>query len=83
MYLQVNMCCILPLMCSRYDPKTDTWTLVAPISSPRDAVGVCVLGDRVFAVGGYDGHNYLNEVESYDPQANEWTKVYYLCTHTS
>ena len=51
------------------------WTLVAPISSPRDAVGVCILGDRLYAVGGYDGQQYLNEVESYDPQSNEWTKV--------
>ena len=59
----------------RYDPKTDTWTLVASIASPRDAVGVCVLGDKLFAVGGYDGQQYLNDVESYEPQANEWVKV--------
>src|SRR6218665_2939445 len=58
-----------------YDCKTDTWTLVAPISSPRDAVGVCVLGDRLYAVGGYDGQQYLNDVESYDAQNNEWTEV--------
>ena len=59
----------------RYDPKTDTWTLVAPISSPRDAVGVCMLGDKLYSVGGYDGQQYLNDVECYDPQSNEWTKV--------
>lgn len=64
----------------RYDCKTDTWTLVAPISSPRDAVGVCLLGDKLYAVGGYDGQQYLNEVECYDPQLNEWTKVAPLCT---
>lgn len=59
----------------RYDPKTDTWTLVAPISSPRDAVGVCLLGDKLYAVGGYGGQQSLNEVEAYDPQTNEWSKV--------
>lgn len=63
----------------RYDPKTDTWTVVAPISSARDAVGVCLLGDRLYAVGGYDGQQYLNEVESYDAQNNEWTEVAPLC----
>ena len=63
------------LCVSRYDPKTDSWTLVAPISSPRDAVGVCLLGDKLYAVGGYDGQVYLNDVECYDPQSNEWTKV--------
>lgn len=63
----------------RYDCKTDTWTTVAPICSPRDAVGVCVLGDRLYAVGGYDGQQYLNEVEAYDAHNNEWTKVAPLC----
>ncbi len=63
------------LVFGRYDPKTDTWTLVAPISSPRDAVGVCLLGDKIYAVGGYDGQQYLNDVECYDPQSNEWSKV--------
>lgn len=48
---------------------------MAPISTPRDAVGVCLLGDKLYAVGGYDGQQYLNEVEAYDPQTNEWTKV--------
>jgi len=64
----------------RYDPKTDTWTLVAPISSPRDAVGVCVLGDKLYAVGGYDGSVYLSDTECYDPQLNAWNKVASLCT---
>jgi kelch-like protein 1/4/5 len=59
----------------RYDPKTDQWTMIANISSPRDAVGVCILGDRVFAVGGYDGQHYLQDVESFDPVLNEWSKV--------
>uniref|UniRef100_A0A8C6UVL9 Kelch-like family member 5 n=1 Tax=Neogobius melanostomus TaxID=47308 RepID=A0A8C6UVL9_9GOBI len=63
----------------RYDPQTDVWTAVAPMSVSRDAVGVCLLGDRLFAVGGYDGQVYLNTVEAYDPQTNEWTQVAPLC----
>lgn len=59
----------------RYDYKTDTWTMVAPMSVPRDAVGVCVLGDRLMAVGGYDGQQYLTLVEAYDPHLNEWEPV--------
>lgn len=61
----------------RYDPQTDVWTAVAPMSISRDAVGVCLLGDRLYAVGGYDGQVYLNTVEAYDPQTNEWTQVLY------
>ncbi|XP_043548868.1 kelch-like protein 5 isoform X3 [Chiloscyllium plagiosum] len=63
----------------RYDPKTDTWTAVAPMSISKDAVGVCLLGDRLYAVGGYDGQSYLNSVEAYDPQTNEWMQVAPLC----
>ncbi|XP_023189835.1 kelch-like protein 5 [Xiphophorus maculatus] len=63
----------------RYDPQTDVWTTVAPMSISRDAVGVCLLGDRLYAVGGYDGQVYLNTVEAYDPQTNEWTQVASLC----
>lgn len=63
----------------RYDPKTDMWTAVAPMSLSRDAVGVCLLGDRLYAVGGYDGQVYLNTVEAYDPQTNEWTQVNTYC----
>uniref|UniRef100_A0A8C9VS48 Kelch-like family member 5 n=1 Tax=Scleropages formosus TaxID=113540 RepID=A0A8C9VS48_SCLFO len=63
----------------RYDPKTDTWTTAAPMRVSRDAVGVCLLGDRLYAVGGYDGQTYLNAVEAYDPQTNEWTQVAPLC----
>uniref|UniRef100_A0A803TYW9 BTB domain-containing protein n=1 Tax=Anolis carolinensis TaxID=28377 RepID=A0A803TYW9_ANOCA len=73
-----NHCSRLSDCVERYDPKTDTWTTVAPLSVPRDAVGICPLGDRLYAVGGYDGHTYLDTVESYDAQNNEWTEV--LCS---
>jgi len=56
----------------RYDTATDTWTIVASLSIGRDAIGVCVLGERLFAVGGYDGSGYLPLVESYDSRENCW-----------
>jgi len=59
----------------RYDPKTDTWTQVASLSVGRDAIGVSLLGDRLMAVGGYDGQHYLKLVEAYDTQSNEWQEV--------
>lgn len=73
--------CVFSLCVYRYDPQTDVWTAVAPMSISRDAVGVCLLGDRLYAVGGYDGQVYLNTVEAYDPQTNEWTQVH-TQTHT-
>ncbi|XP_065366353.1 kelch-like protein 5 [Calliphora vicina] len=59
----------------RYDPGTDTWTLICSLSIGRDAIGCALLGDRLMAVGGYDGNHYLKTVEEYDPEANEWTQV--------
>eukprot|EP00062_Callorhinchus_milii_P006532 gi/632947347/ref/XP_007889003.1/ PREDICTED: kelch-like protein 1 [Callorhinchus milii] len=70
-----NHCSRLSDCVERYDPKTDTWTTVASLSVPRDAVGVCLLGDGLYAVGGYDGQTYLNTMESYDPQTNEWIQA--------
>nr|WEX30361.1 Kelch-like protein 4-A-3 [Carassius gibelio] len=71
-----NHCSRLSDCVERYDPKTDTWTTVSSLSVPRDAVGVCLLGDRLYAVGGYDGQTYLNSVESYDAPNNEWTELF-------
>ncbi|XP_040274905.1 kelch-like protein 5 isoform X1 [Bufo bufo] len=74
-----NLACRLSDCVERYDPKTDTWTSVASMSISRDAVGVCLLGDKLYAVGGYNGQSYLTNVEAYDPQTNEWTQVAPLC----
>lgn len=71
------------LIISRYNPKNDSWSTVAPLSVPRDAVAVCPLGDKLYVVGGYDGHTYLNTVESYDAQKNEWKQVIYKNVHIS
>ena len=35
-------------------------------------------GDKLYAVGGYDGQQYLNEVECYEPQTNDWHRVSYI-----
>lgn len=59
----------------RYDPKTDQWTMLSPMLNCRDAVGASWLGNKIYAIGGYDGTKYLNDVECYDPVKNEWQQV--------
>ena len=66
----------------RYDPGTDSWSLVANLSVGRDAIGVCVLGQKLFAVGGYDGTGYLSLVEAYDSRDNTWREVGYQYSYT-
>lgn len=48
---------------------------MASMSVGRDSLGVSRLGDQLLAVGGYDGQSYLQLVEAYDSQTNEWHQV--------
>ncbi|CAB1326191.1 unnamed protein product [Coregonus sp. 'balchen'] len=48
----------------RYDPQTNEWRMVASMSKRRCGVGVSVLDDLLYAVGGHDG---------YDPKTNQWS----------
>ncbi|XP_046547908.1 LOW QUALITY PROTEIN: kelch-like protein 20 [Haliotis rubra] len=57
----------------KYDPQTNEWLLVAPMSKRRCGVGVAVLNDLLYAVGGHDGQSYLNSIERYDPHTNQWS----------
>ncbi|RWS03726.1 kelch-like protein diablo [Dinothrombium tinctorium] len=57
----------------RYDPQTNEWRMVAPMSKRRCGVGVAVLNDLLYAVGGHDGQSYLNSIERFDPHTNQWS----------
>lgn len=57
----------------RFDPQTNEWKMVAPMSKRRCGVGVAVLFELLYAVGGHDGQSYLNSIERYDPQTNQWS----------
>ena len=45
---------------SRYDPKENKWTKVAPMTTRRLGVAVAVLGGYLYAIGGSDGQCPLN-----------------------
>ena len=49
----------------RYDPHTNRWTPVASMHSKRKHLGVTVLDNMIYAVGGRDEHSELNSVEKY------------------
>ena len=65
----------ISFLSSRYDPTTDSWTFVSQLSGVRDAVGLSVLDDRIYAVGGYNGSQNMDTVEVYDPEEDAWKKV--------
>lgn len=49
----------------KFDPQSMEWKMVAPMSKRRCGVGVAVLNDLLYAVGGHDGQSYLNSIERY------------------
>ena len=60
-------------MVEYYNIHINEWKVVATMSKRRCGVGVVVLGGFLYAIGGHDGSSYLNNVERYDPQTNQWS----------
>ncbi|KAH8860375.1 Kelch-like protein 5 [Schistosoma japonicum] len=58
-----------------YEPRTDMWTEVCALSSPRDSIAIAPLGYKLYALGGHDGQSYTDRVEVYDPEENKWTEA--------
>lgn len=47
----------------RYNPLTEQWRPCAPMYVPRNRVGVAVMDELLYAVGGSAGSEYHNSVE--------------------
>jgi influenza virus NS1A-binding protein len=59
----------------RYNVTTGKWELIAPMNEARRALTAVALPDGIYAIGGYNGKEYINTVERYDIFTNEWTLV--------
>jgi hypothetical protein len=59
-----------------YNPKTDTWRMLAHMKRPRGSVGVAALGGKIYAIGGrgLDLQTVATN-EVYDPVTNHWTEL--------
>ena len=53
----------------RYDPQTNTWEMLSPMSEARQGVASAVLNGKVYAIGGQE----LSSVEVYDPSTESWS----------
>jgi N-acetylneuraminic acid mutarotase len=69
-----------------YDPISNKWTAVPPLSQPRYAFSLVSTPDgHVLAIGGSREHenyfkasSFIREIESYDWRANRWSVAGYL-----
>ena len=59
----------------RFDPISNEWIVVSPMSSPRTGIGVTVLYNKIYVMGGHDGSRYLDTCCSYDPYTDEWEDI--------
>lgn len=50
-----------------YNPQNDSWNSEKVMPTPRAYLGLAVVNDVLFAIGGFDGKNWLNTVERYTP----------------
>jgi influenza virus NS1A-binding protein len=54
----------------RFDPVTGQWEMLPPLKEHRRALSLVALPDGVYAIGGYNGKDYLSSVERYDETTN-------------
>ena len=47
----------------RYDPRVNRWSYVAPMTVKRKHLGVAVVDNSLYAVGGRDDNYELSSVE--------------------
>jgi N-acetylneuraminic acid mutarotase len=50
-----------------YDPETDTWTNGATMLTSRYSLGVAVVNDELYAIGGHDNETIFSVNEKYTP----------------
>ncbi len=57
-----------------YDPATDTWTSLPPMTLPRGGLAVVAVRDHLYVIGGgMDGYMAFNE--RFDPRVGAWSQV--------
>jgi N-acetylneuraminic acid mutarotase len=57
----------------RYNPATNDWTTMAPMSNGREGMATGVLGGMLYAVGGASNVSDVATSEFYNPATNTWS----------
>lgn len=67
----------------RYHMENHVWESLACMSCPRSGVGVCMVGNYIYAIGGFNGMERVNSGEKYDPMTNTWSAIAPMPTQRS
>jgi N-acetylneuraminic acid mutarotase len=57
-----------------YDPKKDTWNIVAPMPTKRSGLAAASINGSIYLFGGQGLNSALNNTEKYDPQNQHMDK---------
>ena len=58
-----------------FDPTTNNWTVLAPMSVSRNHCGGGVINGKFYVVGGRGSDDAPTALEAYDPQLDSWTTL--------
>ena len=58
-----------------YDPLKNTWRELASVHIARRGVGLGIIDNFIYVMGGSDGRDALRLVERYDPNLDKWMRV--------
>lgn len=58
-----------------YDPLENKWSGAEAMSMLRSRVGVAVMNNKLYAVGGYNGSERLSTAEVFNPVEKVWSRV--------
>ena len=53
--------------------QENSWTSLTPMPTPRAGIGVAVVDNKIYVIGGSYWSNYFGINEMYDPATNTWT----------
>lgn len=67
----------------RFQMENHVWENLASMSCPRSGVGVCMVGNYIYAIGGFNGMERVRSGEKYDPMTNTWSAITPMPTQRS
>lgn len=59
----------------RYDPVTNSWSLLANVPASLGGGACCNYGNRLYLFGGYNTGGTLTSIRVYDPLTDQWSSL--------
>lgn len=63
-----------------FDPNSNLWTLIQPLTGPRRGMGFSTHGDTLYIAGGHDGKTLQGSIMKYNKNNKDWAVVGNLIT---